>query len=226
MDRPFVLINMAMTVDGKITSARRDYPRLTSRYDRTNMDRLRAEADALLVGAGTIRADNPLLHVRDEGMQRHREELGKPPGPHRVVVTRSGRLDPASRFFDPAGGGERIVATVEETPDAALAPLGGRAEIWRIGRGRVDLVELLRRLAARGAGRLLAEGGGELNWDLLRDDLVDELHVTVAPSLLGGREAPTLLEGQGLTMKSRRRLKLLDVHREGDELYLRYGLVR
>ena len=226
MDRPFVLVNMAMTVDGKITSARRDYPRFTSGYDRTNMDRLRAEADAILVGAGTIRADNPSLRVRDEAMRKHRGALGKPPGPHRVLVSRSAQVDPHSRFFDEPGGGDRIVATIEEVADERLAPLSGRAEIWKLGREHVDLVELLRRLARHGVERLLVEGGGELNWGLLRDDLVDELHVTITPSLLGGRDAPTLLEGDGLSMKSRRRLRLIEMRREGDELYCRYGIVR
>ena len=77
VDRPFVYVNMAMTVDGKITSAARDHPRFTSVEDRRNMDRLRAEADAILVGAGTLRADNPRLHVRDTEMQAYRRSLGK-----------------------------------------------------------------------------------------------------------------------------------------------------
>ena len=79
--RPFVYVNMAMTVDGKITSAGRELPALTSDHDRDEMDRLRAEADALLVGAGTLRADDPPLHVRSEAMQAYRRSLGKPARP-------------------------------------------------------------------------------------------------------------------------------------------------
>ena len=100
------------------------------------------------------------------------------------------------------------------------------AEIWKIGRGRVDLPELLRRLADRGVERLLVEGGGELNWALLCDDLVDELHVTIAPALLGGRAAPTLLGGEGFPMKMQRRLRLEQLVREGDELFCRYTVER
>src|SRR5262245_12686439 len=99
MSRPFVSINMAMTADGKITSALREEPDFTSRLDKTTMDRLRAEADAVLVGAGTLRADDPALHVRDPEMQAHRRALGKPEGLVNVVVTRSLAIDPASRFF-------------------------------------------------------------------------------------------------------------------------------
>ena len=89
---------------------------------------------------------------------------------------------------------------------------------------RESMAALVGDLREKVAG--IAEGGGELNWALLEHDLVDELHVTVAPTLLGGRDAPTLLEGTGLTMADQRRLRLLDLHREGDELYLRYAISR
>jgi 2,5-diamino-6-(ribosylamino)-4(3H)-pyrimidinone 5'-phosphate reductase len=221
MDRPFVMINMAMTADGKITSAAREYPRLTSDFDRRCMDRLRARADAILVGAGTLRADDPNLHVRDPELRR-----GKPAGLLKVLVTASGRISRARRALRDEDAGGLIVVTVEETADDALADLPAAAELWRIGRGRVDLTELLRRLKRRGVDTLLVEGGGELNWGFLRAGLLDELYVTIAPLLLGGRSAPTAFDGDGLAMDERVRLRLLDLIREGDELYCRYGVVR
>jgi 2,5-diamino-6-(ribosylamino)-4(3H)-pyrimidinone 5'-phosphate reductase len=225
MDRPFVLVNMASTLDGKITSAAREYPRFTTRNDRLRMDRLRAQADAIVVGGGTLRADDPLLHVRDPEMQRYRDTLGKG-GLVKVVVTASARIDPSSRFFEESDGGARIVATVDDAPAERLAPLAPRAEIWRLGRGRVDVRELCRRLRERGVERLLLEGGGELNWDFVRDDLVDEIHVTIAPALLGGRDAPTLLEGAGFTMAAQRRLRLVELEREDDELFGHWAVIR
>lgn len=225
MDRPFVYINMAMTADGKITSAGREYPRFSSAADRRNMDRLRAEADALMVGAGTLRADDPELHVRDPEMVVHRRSLGKPPQLINVMVTASANVEGIARFFDPELSTARVVATVEEAPRSRLAALDGRAEVWRLGCGDVDLVRLLARLRERGVERLLVEGGGELNWKMVRAGLVDELHVTVAPALLGGREAPTPLEGEGFRMEDQRRLSLADLRREDDELFCRYVLV-
>jgi 2,5-diamino-6-(ribosylamino)-4(3H)-pyrimidinone 5'-phosphate reductase len=226
MDRPFVYINMAMTADGKITSAAREYPRFTSGHDRKNMDLLRARADAILVGAGTIRADDPSLLVRDAEMREYRLSLGKPKGPIKVLVTAGAEIGTDYRFFTEEDGGERIVATTDEAPEDRLAALGGKAEILKVGRSRVDLPRLLAVLKRRGIEKLLAEGGGEMNWALLDDGLIDELYVTIAPSLLGGRDAPTTVEGEGLEMERQIRLRLLEMRREGDEIYCRYAVVR
>ncbi|NIM02431.1 MAG: 2,5-diamino-6-(ribosylamino)-4(3H)-pyrimidinone 5'-phosphate reductase [Acidobacteria bacterium] len=219
-ERPFVFINMAMTVDGKITSAKREYPRFSSPHDRIRMDRLRASADALMVAAGTVRADNPTFHVRTKEVREETEN----PVLHRVVVSASGEIPVDSRFFDASHGGDSILVTTQALPDPKLASFEGRAEVWRFGRRNVDLRATLGALRERGVRRLLVEGGGELNWSLLRLDLADELYVTIAPALLGGSDAPTLLGGVGWPMKEQRRLRLLELEREGDELYGRYAI--
>ncbi len=226
MDRPFVCINMAMTADGKITSAGREEPAFSSRLDKKAMDRLRAEADAVLVGAGTLRADNPPLHVRDPEMKAHRRSLGKPEGLVNVLVTASAEVDPDSRFFQGDGTAAPIVATVEDAPADRLARLAQVAEVWTVGRGRVALAPLLTRLKARGIERLLVEGGGELNWGFVRDELFDELYVTIVPALLGGRDAPTLCEGDGLKMADQRRLRLVSADAIDGEIFCRYAVIR
>src|SRR6185436_2597426 len=150
MDRPFVCINMAMTADGKITSARREEPAFASRYDKKMMDRLRAESDAVLVGAGTLRADDPPLDVRDPEMRQLRVALQKPEGLVNVLVTASAAVDPGSRFFTVTPAGGRIVATVSDAPADRRLKLAEVAEVWTVGSGQVDLRELLTRLKARG----------------------------------------------------------------------------
>jgi 2,5-diamino-6-(ribosylamino)-4(3H)-pyrimidinone 5'-phosphate reductase len=225
VDRPFVYMNMAMTADGKITSAKREYPTFTSADDKKTMDRLRAEADAVLIGAGTMRADDPPLTVRDDEMRAYRRSLDKPEGLINVLVTASLEVDPAATFFHEAAAA-RIVATVEDAPDDRVRRLEEVAEVWKVGRSQVDLPALLGRLHERGVERLLVEGGGELNWGFVRDGLLDELYVTVAPVLLGGRDAPTLLEGNGLAMDARTRLRLVEVSRLGEEIFCRYSVVR
>lgn len=225
MKRPFVSINMAMSADGKITSARREEPSFTSPRDKKTMDKLRAEADAILVGAGTLRADDPPLHVRDSEMKAYRRSLGKPESLLNVLVTASAKVDPGARIF--RGGRDRcIVATVENVEAERIARLSEVAEVWTLGHGAVDLPALLSRLSARGIERLLVEGGGELNWGFFRDDLVDEVYVTVAPTVLGGREAPTPCEGDGFAMAARRRLELAASEVVGGEIFCRYTVLR
>ncbi|MDH3626896.1 MAG: dihydrofolate reductase family protein [Acidobacteriota bacterium] len=226
MNRPFVYINMATTVDGKITSARREYPRFTSPLDREHMDRLRARADGLLVGAGTLRADNPRLDVRTQAMRDYRLKLGKPAGLHAIVVSGSAQLPTDSRFFHDDHGARRILVTTESTDPAALAALESRCEVWQLGEEQVDLGSVLRRLRDEGLESVLCEGGGELNARLIHEDLVDEINLTLAPTLLCGRDAPTIADGVGLTMADQRRLELIECRQEQDELYLRYRVVR
>jgi 2,5-diamino-6-(ribosylamino)-4(3H)-pyrimidinone 5'-phosphate reductase len=100
------------------------------------------------------------------------------------------------------------------------------ASVWTVGRGSVDLAELMSRLKSRGIERLLVEGGGELNWGFVRDDLVDELYVTIAPAILGGRNAPTLCEGEGLAMSERRRLRLVSTEIVDGEIFCRYEVLQ
>ena len=226
MDRPFVYVNMAMTADGKITSAAREYAAFTSRHDKRTMDRLRAEADAVLIGAGTLRADDPPLSIRDPEMRALRERLGKPPELRTIVMSARLDLPFEGRFFRGGDPAWRVVATVEDAPEERVRALAGRAEVWRLGRGRVDVPRLLRRLAEAGVERLLVEGGGETNWAFFEADAIDELYVTLAPCLLGGRDAPTLLEGEGTLLAGRRSLRLLSCERVGEELYLRWAVER
>lgn len=225
MPRPFVYINMATTVDGKITSSSREYPRFSSSADRLQMDRLRAAADAILIGAETLRADNPRLGVRSDEMRDLRKSLGKPAGISVVAVSRSGRLPDDSRFFHDDHGARRILATTDAADEAALARIADRCEVWKLGDDRVDLTVLLERLADEGIASLLCEGGGELNAQLLTLGLVDELNLTLAPALLCGRDAPTLAGGEGLRMADQLRLELLDCRQEENELYLRYRVI-
>ena len=196
------------------------------------MDRLRASADAILIGAGTLRADNPALHVRSAVDARPPCLAGQAPD---GAAARAGHGQPARhRRRQPllrpdARRAGRIIATVEDVAEDRLAAHSPPAP--RSGRSAASRVDLPGRSAgtaspSAASNGCCVEGGGELNWAFLRDDLIDELHVTIAPVLLGGREAPTLLEGEGLAMRAQRKLRLEELHREGDELYCRYSVER
>lgn len=224
--RPRIVANFAISVDGKISSSRYEGAGFSSRLDRDRVDQLRSEADAVIVGAGTIRSEDPPLHIRDPARRHQRREAGRPEELIVVVVSASGRIDPAARFLrDPAAA--RYLAVPEDLPDDALTRLApaidaGTLSVLRLGSGGVDLRALVARLAQRGCRTLLCEGGGELLASLLAADLLDELRVTLCPTLIGGRQAPTLVGGEGWPLAQRRLLQLVSCEQKGDELYLHY----
>lgn len=223
-DRPFTYVNMAMTLDGKVTVGRPGYLLSGSPGDRRAMDELRAASDAVMVGAGTLRHENPVLRVRSADLREWRLSLGLRESPRYVVVTRSGSLPPDLRFFGEEGG---VVVTRAGLDAAVLGGLESRAQVLACGEAEVDLAAALRRLRDDlGVRRLLVEGGPTLTFSLLAADLVDEIFVTLSPLLKGGRDTPTLLEGEGFAYPDLRRVRLLSAKHHEGELYLRYSVRR
>jgi len=204
----FVFINMAISIDGKITSYNYEKPHFTWRTDRDRMQRLRAQADAVLIGANTLRAEDPPMHIRDP-------QLNKTLLP--IVMTRSGELNANSKFFQQPC----VVATC----DRADLTLPATAEIWRLGKDQVDVHQLLERLQQRGVYKLLIEGGGEVVWEFFKEQLVDEIYVTLAPVLFGGK-APSFLVGDGFDMQHFVHLQLLSVEQIAGELFCHYKVQR
>src|SRR5262245_53529869 len=194
--RPEVVLNDAISLDGKLSTAARGKVRFTSDADRRLMDELRAKSDAVLIGAGTLRAEDPPLQVKSPELRARRVAEGRPEALLNVVLSASLSLNPGARFFSTPGI-PRIVVTVEEAREDLAARLAPAAEIWRVGRGRVDVAALLDRLAERGVSRLLVEGGGKVNASFFEAGLVDEIRLTLAPVVIGGGEAPTLSDGEG-----------------------------
>jgi 2,5-diamino-6-(ribosylamino)-4(3H)-pyrimidinone 5'-phosphate reductase len=220
MPRPFVLFNAAVSLDGKLAPASRRKVRLGSGLDRARMDRLRAGSDAILIGAATLRAEDPPLQVRTAAGRRLRKRVGRSGPLIEVLLSKSLRIPASSRFLR-EDGIPRIVVAPSAAPAARLARLRGRCEVWTVGGARVDPATLLRRLARRGVRRLLVEGGGEVFASFLEAGLVDEIHLTVTPFLIGGRDAPTLFDGSGFS-GDLPRLALELCRREDQEVYLRY----
>lgn len=216
-----VVSNTAMTLDGRIASYRYDHVAIGTPTDRRYMSVLRARADAVLVGGRTFRNWPLPLVPDDDAVARLRAEgfpdADAPPTEGRrwwnVVLTRALDVPRTGRFYeDPRVRPLFFSETAGEVP--------GELEV-----GPVTIPRVLERLAARGVETLLVEAGGELIFEFLAADALDELYVTICPSVLGGREAPSLVGGRGFTAEEMRRLSLAHAHRVGDELYCRY-LVR
>lgn len=194
--RPYVLINVAASVDGKIDTRERRGAPISGERDRERVDGLRAAVDAVMIGSHTLHHEDPRLTVKSEALRRERVARGEPSNPAKVAVASHLRLEPGSRFL--TSGPARVILFVPRgLGDPSLTATG--VEIHAVGEGRVDLVAAMATLRALGMRRVLVEGGGTLNFELLRLGLVDELQVYVAPLVFGGASAPTLADGDGLS---------------------------
>lgn len=206
--RPYVALNMVMTLDGKTLV---DVPGasaqgLGSETDHVLMRRLEAAADAIIVGARTLRPGN-VVCAREKW---------------RAVVTRSGDLPMDNRFFTDAPD-RAIVFAPASLPSAARHALDPRVSICLVGEDAVDVVEALRLLRVEfGVRHLMLEGGAQLNDAFLRAGLVDEVFLTLAPKIKGGTGLPTVVDGDGLPGREYISLEPLSVYRSDGELYLRY----
>jgi diaminohydroxyphosphoribosylaminopyrimidine deaminase/5-amino-6-(5-phosphoribosylamino)uracil reductase len=208
--RPHVTLKLASTLDGRIATASGDSRWVTGRAARAEVHRLRDAADAVLVGAGTARADDPRLTTR---LAR-----GKGRDPIRVVLDSRLRLPSTLRLFRQRSAAPTIVAHVSGRPPAKL-PAGVEFLRCRSRGGRVDLADLLRRLGRRGVTTLLVEGGGEVAASLLRAGLVDRLLLFVAPRIAGG--GISWMPGEGpARMAGALAVRDLEVRRVGADLLL------
>jgi 2,5-diamino-6-(ribosylamino)-4(3H)-pyrimidinone 5'-phosphate reductase len=193
--RPFVFINSATSADGKISSVERIQVRISGKADLARVDVLRAESDAIMVGVGTVLADDPGLRVKSELLLRTRIKAGKPENPLRVVADSLARTPHAAKVM----GQGCLIAVSAAAPDERVAKLSQTCEIVQCGEKMVDLPQLLTALHDKGVHRLMVEGGATLNWSLIEAGLVDEIYVYVGALLIGGRDAPTLMDGVGFT---------------------------
>jgi 5-amino-6-(5-phosphoribosylamino)uracil reductase len=241
--RPYVLLSAAMSADGYIDDASATRLVLSDEADLDRVDELRAGSDAILVGAQTIRTDNPSLRVRSAARRHLRAGLGLAPGPRKVTITRSGDLDPRARFFAavpdtppvdpplvyaaPAAAGDlstRLLASAIVVPVPAAAAGGGVAAAAGGGAGPplgtagLDLTWILADLAARGVGRLMVEGGARVLGQFLSQGLADEFLLAVAPFFVADPAAPRLLAG----MRPGDRMTLAGVTQAGDMAVLRF----
>jgi 2,5-diamino-6-(ribosylamino)-4(3H)-pyrimidinone 5'-phosphate reductase len=216
--RPYVIINSAMSIDGKIASVSMD-SRLSSMQDIARVHRLRSMVDAVMVGINTVKIDDPMLNVR--------YVKGKKRSPLRVIVDSNATIaDMNCKIMNTCNTIPTLIAVSERaSKDRINTIISKGAKVIIIGKDMVDLKGLLHELASMNIKSVLVEGGGEVNWSLIKEGLLDELIVTVAPVILGGREAKTLVEGEGFgSVKDALRLSLVRVKkdRRSGEVILHY----
>ncbi|MCS7131337.1 MAG: 2,5-diamino-6-(ribosylamino)-4(3H)-pyrimidinone 5'-phosphate reductase [Hadesarchaea archaeon] len=211
MARPYVILNAAMTLDGKIATVAGD-SRISCEEDLNRTHELRANVDAVMVGVGTVLADDPSLTVR--------RVRGR--NPIRVIVDSLAKTPSDAKVLDPSA--QTIVAVSKRASRENIERLRRKGALVIVGGEKeVNMPKLLEELHAMGVRKLLLEGGSTLNWSMLREGLVDEVRVAIAPRIVGGETARTLVGGPGFKSVSEGiELELISVDRLGTDILLTY----
>jgi 2,5-diamino-6-(ribosylamino)-4(3H)-pyrimidinone 5'-phosphate reductase len=223
VDRPYVILNVAISADGKTDTIARRGAAISSARDRQRVDCLRAESDAIMVGGRTLLGDDPRLTVKSETLRAERLGRGLSENPIKVGVVSVANLRLDSRFLT-AGPARVVLFTTRQTAPRQIENLcRGGAEVVEIGEKEVNLPGAMRYLRNIGVKRLLVEGGGTLNMELIKQKLVDEIYVYIAPFIFGGSAAPTFADGTGLERDQAINLRLIDVvHQDDGDVLLHY----
>jgi 5-amino-6-(5-phosphoribosylamino)uracil reductase len=222
--RPYVLLSCATSIDGCLDDTSPQRLVLSNDADLDRVDAVRADADAILVGAGTVRRDRPRLLVRSPSRRGERVARGLPPSPLKATLTATGELDPGNPFFA-EGEAEKLLYCPTATAGAARARLGAVATVVDAG-DPVDLRRVLADLHGRRVRRLLVEGGAAVATAFLGAGLVDELHLASAPFLVGAAGAPRLAGAGRFPREAAGRAVLAEVRQLGDVVVLRYRFPR
>src|SRR3954451_2751339 len=220
-DRPYTVLSCSVSLDGYLGD-RTPRLALSNAADFERVDEVRAQSDAIMVGAGTVRTDNPRLLVRSPARRDGRAARGLPPSPMKITLSERVDLDAESNFFT-TGECEKLVYTSTGRVRDARARLGPVATIVDGGR-RVRMRRLCEDLGDRGVERLMVEGGGIVHTQFLSDALVDELQLVVAPFFVGDSSAPRFVSDGRFPWNAGRRATLAQVRQIGDVVLLRYAL--
>jgi len=218
--RPYVLLSAAMSIDGYLDDAGDARLMLSNDADLDRVDEVRAGVDAIMVGANTIRRDNPRLLIRCAGHQEQRIRRGMAAHPMKVTLTGSGDLNVAARFFA-SGDSEKLVYARDPAVPALREALGTAAAVVAAG-DPVDLAAVLDDLGKRGVKRLMVEGGGTVHTQFLSAGLVDEIQVVIAPFFIGDHTAARFVHPGRFPQGPDNPLTLVETRPMGDVVLLRY----
>ena len=187
----YVILNAAMSIDGKISTRKNDSA-ISSKLDLVRVHKLRSTVDGLMIGISTVLDDDPMLNVRYS-------TTGKK-NPTRIIIDSKARIPLNSRIIESSNKIQTIIAVTHDASSRKIKELQKKgAQVLVYGNGKVNLRNLFKQLEKMGLKKIIVEGGGEINWSVLKLGLVDELVVTISPVVIGGRDAITLVEGKGFT---------------------------
>lgn len=221
-ERPYTILSCGISLDGYLDAGTPERLVLSNEADLRRVDAVRAEADAILVGAATVRHDNPRLLVRTADLRARRRRQGLPDSPMKVTVTESGCLDRRSSFFT-TGDSDKLVYCASGSAAWLRDRLAGVATVVDAGQP-VDLADVVGDLGERDVRFLMVEGGGRIHTQFLTQRLADELHLVVAPFFVGDARAHRFVNTGTFPWNSSHRAHLAEVRQIGDVVLLRYAL--
>jgi riboflavin-specific deaminase-like protein len=228
---PHVLINMAMTLDGKVSTVQHTGAVFTSRHDKRRLAEIRAKADALIMGANTVAIDRPRMGIPSENLRQERIARGQSEQPLRVILSASGSLSEEAKPFTERWSPILVFSSESAPPrwrekmERAVAPSGGK--LFVMGKERVPLGQMLQVLGEQYNVRTaLCEGGPTVNFQMIQEDLVDEIFITVAPLVFGGASALSPVEGAGFPPDQVRYATLISTENIEGEVFLHYRLLK
>lgn len=221
-ERPYTILSCGMSLDGYLDDAGDQRLVLSNQADLERVDAVRAECDAILVGAATVRNDHPRLLVRRPALRQQRRERGLQDSPMKVTVTGHARLDPGNPFFA-TGASEKLVYCASRAVPVARRRLGAVATVVDGGEP-VDFAWMVGDLGDRGVRRLMVEGGGQVHTQFLTAGLSDELHLVIAPFFVGSSRARRFVGDGAFPWGPDHRARLAETRQIGDVVLLRYAL--
>jgi len=221
-ERPYTILSCGVSLDGYLDAATKERLVLSNQADLERVDAVRAECDAILVGAATVRNDNPRLQVRKPALRQQRRARGLRETPMKVTITERGHLDACSRFFA-TGDSEKLVYCASHSVPIARLRLDGVATVIDGGQP-VEFSHVVRDLFHRGVRRLMVEGGGQVHTQFLTADLADELHLVIAPFFVGNSRAHRFVGDGAFPWNPGHRAHLVETRQIGDVVLLRYAL--
>ncbi len=221
-ERPYTILSCGVSLDGYLDAATQERLVLSNSADLERVDQVRAECDAILVGAATVRNDNPRLLVRAPALRAERRARGLGEHPTKVTLTASGDLDACSNFFTTGNCAKLVYSATRAAPELRCR-LRSVATVVDAGQ-RVDLPGLVEDLHHRGVRRLMVEGGGQVHTQFLTADLADELHLVVAPFFVGTSRAHRFVGDGAFPWNPGHRAHLVETRQIEDVVLLRYAL--
>jgi len=211
---PKIILSAAISIDGKIATRSGD-SKLSSKRDLTRLHKLRSQVDAIIIGKNTVNKDDPLLTVR----------YSKGKNPIRIILDSCGTISNKSKILQTSNKVKTIIVVTKKITKKNLQKLKKfSVEIMIVGENQVNIKSLIKILSKRKIKTILLEGGGTINWEFIKNNLVDEFFITITPFILGGKDAITLVQGEGFDKITKsHKLRLNVIKRLENDLFLHYS---